>query len=743
MKLISSIISIFAIFFFANISSKEIKFSGLKKLNFNDLQTLSNINLSKDDYTLDEVNSIIKDLYKSDLISDISLEVFDNNYSINVTESNRIESVYINGNVQFKDDDLVSNLSSKPNSLFNKNNIKKDINLIKEVYLSSGFYDISVSSSYEKYSDDKINLIFNIYEGDPYQISQIDFKGNYYFSDKFLANLITSRSLSFINIFTSGSNFNSELFNFDKNKITSKYKEKGFFNINITHELIKLNNSRFKLIFYIEENDRLFLSNIVSDFDDLPNENYDIFFNNLNNKLTKNNFLYDQKIIDDELDKINQNLIDSNEISYSYQAAILEEEDNFYLSIYKNKEKQTIINKINIEGNSITRDKVLRSKITLEPGDYLLSHNKTKSLRRLNRLKYINSVKISEVEEQGSVDLDIEIDENKKTGNFLLAGSFSGDTGLGFAIGLSDYNILGSGNELNSSFNINAEQARFAIDYKEYLINNPTLTNNYSVFNIDNDFTDSFGFKSEETGIGYKLGYDYSEKVNMSFGIKYNYKKNHSGINSNNFIQENIGNFNQFTLNYFLVYDSTNDIFYPSNGMFNKINFEISPNGISDDSYFKIKFNNDVYLGNDEKESFFFISNRLGLADSFDNNLKTTNAFSLGGLNFKGFDYRGVGPSSGDIYLGGNNFYTITLGYGSQFIFDKKDNINFRTFVTSGSIWGSDYVSDNNFKNRVSAGMSIDILTAVFPISFSYGIPLQKEDSDKERRFNFTIGTSF
>ena len=88
MKLISSIISIFLIFFFENISSKEINFSGLKKLNSNDLQTLSNINLSKDDYTLDEVNSIIQDLYKSDLISDIALEVFENYYLINLTESN-------------------------------------------------------------------------------------------------------------------------------------------------------------------------------------------------------------------------------------------------------------------------------------------------------------------------------------------------------------------------------------------------------------------------------------------------------------------------------------------------------------------------------------------------------------------------------------------------------------------------------------------------------------------------------
>ena len=743
MKLISYIITIFFILYFNNTYSKEINFSGLKKLNFNDLQTLSNIDLTKNDYTLDEVNLIIQDLYKSDLISDVNLEVLDKSYSINIQEAKRIESIFINGNIIFKDDDIVTKLLSKPDFLFNKNDIIKDINLIKEIYLSSGYYDVSVSSSFEKYSDDKINLIFNVYEGSPYQISKIDFIGNKYFSDKYLSNLITSRSLSFLNIFTTGSNFNSELFNFDKNKIISKYKEKGFFNMNITHELIQLNNSRFKLIFYIEEKDRIFLSKIVSDFDDLPDEKYDNFFDSLNNKFQKNDFFYDKKIIEDELDKINQILIDENEISYSYQAIILVENNKYYLSIYRNKENQKIINKINIDGNTITRDKVLRSKIALEPGDYLFSYNKTKSLRRLNRLRYINSVKINEVEDRGSVDLNVEVNENKKTGNFLLAGSFSGDVGLGFAIGLNDYNFLGSGNELKSTFNINTEQAKFAIDYKEYLLNNPSLTNNYSVFNVEKDLTDSFGFKSDEKGFAYKIGYDYSDKANMSFGIKYNNKKNHSGINSNNYIQENIGNFNQFTLNYSLVYDSTNDIFYPSDGMLNKINFEISPTNISDDSYFKIRFNNDIYFGSEEKESFFFISNRIGLADSFDNNLKTVNAFSLGGLNFKGFDYRGVGPTSGDTYLGGNNFYTVTLGHGGQFLFDKKDNINFRSFVTSGSIWGSDYVSNNNFQNRLSAGISLDILTAVFPISFSYAIPLQKEEEDKVRRFNFTIGTSF
>ena len=76
------------------------------------------------------------------------------------------------------------------------------------------------------------------------------------------------------------------------------------------------------------------------------------------------------------------------------------------------------------------------------------------------------------------------------------------------------------------------------------------MSNNYTVFNKENDLTSSFGFKTKETGFSYSLGYDYSEKVNMSFGIRLNLKENHSGINTNNYIQENIGDFDQFTFNY-------------------------------------------------------------------------------------------------------------------------------------------------------------------------------------------------
>jgi len=172
MKFISFITLILFIFI-NSLYSKELSFIGLQKLNADDLQTLSSIDLSKSEYTLDEINSIIKDLYNSELISDINLEIIDDLYSIKIIEAKKIENIYINGNIKFKDEDLLNNLSSKRNLLLNKELIKNDIELIQKIYLSEGYYNITVSSSFESYSEDKVNLIYDVYEGNPYQISKI------------------------------------------------------------------------------------------------------------------------------------------------------------------------------------------------------------------------------------------------------------------------------------------------------------------------------------------------------------------------------------------------------------------------------------------------------------------------------------------------------------------------------------------------------------------------------------------
>ena len=128
-------------------------------------------------------------------------------------------------------------------------------------------------------------------------------------------------------------------------------------------------------------------------------------------------------------------------------------------------------------------------------------------------------------------------------------------------------------------------------------------------------------------------------------------------------------------------YDSTNNYFYPTDGHSNRINLILSPDGISDNSFYKISLSNNNYFQLPKSQNYFFLNNNYGYAKSFDSKLKTIDAFGLGGLNFKGFDYKGIGPYDGKIYLGGNEYFTSTLGYGSSFIFDEKDNINIKVFL--------------------------------------------------------------
>ena len=132
------------------------------------------------------------------------------------------------------------------------------------------------------------------------------------------------------------------------------------------------------------------------------------------------------------------------------------------------------INKISISGNTITKDKTIRNKLNLEPGDLYNPNILISSKNKLNQLRYINSVDISEndISEQ-KTDIEIKIDENKKTGTFLFGGSISGDVGLGIGLSLKDYNLFGTGNEIDSSFNLNSEQTLFKINYTTSPFTNP------------------------------------------------------------------------------------------------------------------------------------------------------------------------------------------------------------------------------------------------------------------------------
>ena len=242
---------IFLSFSFFNLQALELKFKNLNKLSLNDIQSLSSLDIYDNDIDIENLNLLIKELYESELIYNISYSISKDIATISIEESKIIKSIYFNGNVKFNDDILSKTTDILEDSLINKSKINNNINKLRSLYFSEGFDSVSITASTEKFSESQVNLIFYINEGPQSKISNINFYGNSFFSDRYLRNIIKSKDLGPFSIFSSGSNFNKELFDFDTSLIINEYKGNGFFDVNIIYKINDNFLNSYNLDFYI------------------------------------------------------------------------------------------------------------------------------------------------------------------------------------------------------------------------------------------------------------------------------------------------------------------------------------------------------------------------------------------------------------------------------------------------------------------------------------------------------------
>ncbi len=740
---------LFSIFFVSNLYTKPIKFEGLKKLSLNDLQALTEYQLSDEDFTGKTVNEVIKSFLNSNLFYDVELIEKSDQFILSLTENYLIKDIYINNNIRIDDETLLSVLSSQSETFIDKNIILKDIQTLKNSYLSLGFKDASVSSKLEILNDSHVNLIFEINENKAFKIKNVNFLGNVYFSDRYLRGIINSKPVKSFNFFTTGSNFNKSLIQFDLVKLNNLYIDSGFNNARVNYSLSK-NNENYLLEFIIDENERSKVKNILIEDPQKDNE-FSEFLNNTLNKLqdevTDNDNFYDKNKLDKYLQKLNKKLISNNfnENIYDYSISIIDK-DNIEVSYFLKQTEKYVINRINIYGNAITKDKTIRSRLSFQPGDQIYSKNFINDNKKiLNKEKFINSSNIElKYINDDQVDVEIEISENKKTGNFFLAGGYNQDQGVGLSLGLSDDNILGSGNKIDSSLGFTSDTILFDVGLTQKPLLNPNITFRYNAFNNENDYKDSFGYKSKSTGIGFGIKSYINKNTSNNITFKLSSNENYDSKNSAISISDNIGKFNKFSINYSISNDKLNNEIYPTQGSFNSFGIEVAPDVFSDINYYKVSIKNNYYFKQKNSDSNFFALSSIDFVDTLNGDrLKTVDSLSLGGRNFKGFDFRGIGPKDNlSNYLGGKKRYILSIGHTSTFLFDKKDNILFSNYFSIGSLWDNDYESDDH-KMRASFTTAFDILTPIGPLTLSYSIPLEKEQNDKTNNVSFSIGTTF
>ena len=720
---------------------KDIQIKGNKRVSDESIKMFSNTKIG-DNINSNKLNEILKNIYDTNFFGDVRVSFKDSVLVIFVEENPLVESVIIKGpKSKTLIGELKKKLKVKSRSSYNETLFLTDKKNITESLKQKGYFFSNVEVIVEKLSDNKINLIYNIEMGDKAKIRKISFIGDKIFKDRKLRSVIVSEEYKFWK-FISGKKFlNQSFIDLDERLLKNFYLNKGYYEVKINSSFAKmLNEKEFELIYNIVPNKKFFFNKISLDlpidFDRANFEDLNTLFKKLNGKK------YSLYVIEDILDEIENIILDEE-----FKTLKTEVDENVFdnkidLTFSVSEGKKYTINRINIYGNNITQENVIRNQLIIDEGDEFNSILASKSINNIKSLNIFKSVDSKIVDnEDNSKNIDITIEE-KATGE-IMAGAGFGTEGTSFSFAIKENNYLGRGIGLVSELSVSEETLK-----GQFSVNNPNFRNsdksiNLNVQSLETDRLTDSGYKTNKTGFGFGTSFEYQDDVFIGLGQDSFYEKIETNSSASTRQKSQAGNYWDTFLNLNLDYDKRDQKFRPTDGFksFYSVNLPIiSENNSLTNSYIFTLYN-ELYEDNVTKFSFF-----AKAANSLTNdNIKLSERIYLPGSRLRGFVTGGVGPKDGNDFIGGNYATSVNIQTSIPQFLPNLQNLDVSMFFDAGNVWGVDYDSslDDTNKIRSSIGVGVDWFTIIGPLSLSFSHPVSKADTDKTESFKFNLGTTF
>ena len=737
---------IFISFFLLSISRSEIvekiTISGNDRISNETIQMFSEVSIN-DDLKKFEINSVLKRLYNTNYFENVSVSFNNNTLEIYVKENPIIQNVSYNGIKANKIKDEVSkNLNLKSRSSFSKNLLEKDNEIIKDVLKKLGYYFPQIDVYIEQLSDNKINLEYNIDIGEKARIEKISFIGDKKFKDKKLKSVIITEEYKFWKFITGKKFLNESLIELDLRLLKNFYLNKGYYNVQIDSSFAKLIDSNsFELIFNINSNERIYFDNLELN---LPKD-----FNTSNFKDLKKLFkklkgepysINRVKKILEEIDKIT--------ITEQYESITAQVDENIVnnkinLSFLIEQTDRTFVEKINIFGNNVTRENVIRNQFEIDEGDPFNEILANKSINNIKNLNFFRNVS-SKIEEGSEPDLkviNITIEE-KPTGE-ITAGAGVGTSGNTIAFGVRENNYLGKGISLDTNVSLSDESLKGL-----FSVTNPNYKNSdklvyFSAEAIETDRLTAFGYKTNKTGFSVGTNFEFLDDFNLGLGNSNYYEKidTDSTASARQRLQE--GNYFDSFLNINFDYDKRNQKFQTSDGIRSQyfIDLPLLSETATFTNTYLFKYFTELYENNVSNISLYLRS-----STSLKNeDIKLSERIILPSSRLRGFERGKIGPKDGEDFIGGN--YAAAINFSSTIpqILENSENIDVIFFIDAGNVWGVDYFDgdDEGSEIRSSIGLGLDWLTPIGPLNFTLATAITKAESDKTETFRFNLGTTF
>ena len=543
--------------------------------------------------------------------------------------------------------------------------------------------------------------------------------------------------------FISGKKFlREEIIEIDKRLLKKFYLNKGFYNVKINTSFAKLiNKNEFELIFNINPNKKIYFGdmNFI-----LPNDFDEKNYKDLNRLLVdlkgEPYSIYSVDKILNEIDLITTNEEFKSSNAFAQQNIV---SDKLNIDFVIEEGETFFIERINIFGNNVTRESVIRNQLEIDEGDPYNEILANKSVNNIKNLNFFKSVRTDVVngKNQNSKIINYKVEE-KPTGE-ITAGAGVGTEGGSFSFGVKENNYLGKGLSVNADATISTDSLK-----GNFSITNPNYNNSdKSVFvNIKAEEIDKlkdFGYKTNKTGFSLGTNFEYLKDFNLGLSTSSFLEKIETDSTASASQQKQAGNYWDTFLKFNFDYDKRNQKFKTTDGF--RSYYTIDVPLISDTNTLTNSYNYKVFNEFYENNITTF-SISLSSANSItDEDIKLSERLFIPSRKLRGFESGKVGPKDGEDYIGGNYLTTFNAQTNVPKIFENAQNLDAVIFFDMASLWGVDYDSslDDGGKLRSSFGIGIDWFTVVGPLNFSLTQVITKEDTDKTESFRFNLGTTF
>jgi len=739
----------FIVIFFlilTNISFAEIKkvnISGNSRVNSSTIESLIDKKISNVDSIY--INTLTKKIYDTDFFADVKISFNQDILTINVTENPIINFFYINGVKDSDLDQINKIINLKENNIFSSSKLKKDIEATREFLNAAGFYQALIIPEVIKIDNNQVNLIINIDKKEISKIKNIYFIGNKVFSNSQLIDVITSSEDGWWKFFSTSS-LSEQRIEYDKQLLKDFYKSKSFYDVQIESAFAGIDkDNNFTLTFSINSGKKYKFGDYDLKVSGIPLKESDIIeIKDISTKLLKNEFYSPLTI--NKLNKQVTNLLESKrygnfEINIQDTKAV---DDRINIIVQLNEGQKLLINKINIQGNTITEEKVIRDNLTISEGDQLSSSKIKKSVDNIKSKQLFSKVdyKVEDSDKKNFKDLNLFVKE-QPTGS-ITAGVGYGTNGGLFEASVNERNFLGQGINLNFTGRLSSEAIRGDLSYVSPNFNNSNKELAVSLFSDLDDYKNS-GYQNKRVGTRFATKYEIYEDIFFRPNLGAQFDKLEVTGNASNLLRSREGNFITTSFGYNFLNDHRDSKFNPTAGSLIYFDQNIATffsdiptvqTGVGATFYQELF--SDKFIGSAKA--------RLANVTAFNNkDVKLSDRIFASPSDLRGFELRGIGPVDSGDHIGGNNLATLSLK--STFPNPMPENLRATTFLflDMGNVWGADYsnlISDSS-KLRASTGIALDLMSPVGPLSFTYSIPLSKASTDKEQNFIFNIGSSF